>query len=422
MTARHRIEIAQSERRQKVNELLGVETRSAEQQTELETLTSQLQAGEVELRAAIAAEPPETRTATVDSETRELRALQGRAELRNALERVVGGNPIDGAESELAQARGLRAGNMIPFDLLDPGPIEHRAADPDVETRADVTTTDTADINAVDQHMILRRVFARSGTATLGVGMQNVPIGERVYPVLTGGAQAEFVAADAAKDAQAATFDAIQAEPRRLQSRYKLRVEDTARIMGFEPALRADLGATMRDRLDAVTLGPGDAQLRGFLATLANGGLAATDDPNAVIDYEGGLALAAAGVDGRYGGMESECAIVVGAESYRKLATVTHAGSGTTASRYLTGMLRAFMASANIPAASNAPANIQEGILARLGAAIMAAVCPMWQGITLIRDEITGADEGHILITARALYSFKVLYPAAFTRLKLKLA
>ena len=62
-----------SEKRQRLNELLGiVETRSEEQQGELETLTGEIQKLEPEMRAAIAAEPDpvvETRVGDLDSES-----------------------------------------------------------------------------------------------------------------------------------------------------------------------------------------------------------------------------------------------------------------------------------------------------------------------------------------------------------------
>ena len=50
------------------------------------------------------------------------------------------------------------------------------------------------------------------------------------------------------------------------------------------------------------------------------------------------------------------------------------------------------------------------------------AVCPVWEGVTIVRDEVTHAEEGWIMITAVALYSFKVLRAAGYLRLKYKLA
>ena len=91
------IETKQSERRQKINDLLGVETRSEEQQTELETLTKDIQAGEVELRAAIAlGDDPDLPVTHEkgDGDVAEIRQLSEKAELREAIKSVANGKRL----------------------------------------------------------------------------------------------------------------------------------------------------------------------------------------------------------------------------------------------------------------------------------------------------------------------------------------
>ena len=66
MTAAQTIQLKLSTYRQRLNELLGVETRSSEQQTEMETLTKEVSAKEPELRAALAAEIRTTNETYVD--------------------------------------------------------------------------------------------------------------------------------------------------------------------------------------------------------------------------------------------------------------------------------------------------------------------------------------------------------------------
>ena len=56
-----------SSARQRLNELLQVEKRSAEEQTEMETLTAEVSAKEPELRAALAAEPDPLKKPVVDN-------------------------------------------------------------------------------------------------------------------------------------------------------------------------------------------------------------------------------------------------------------------------------------------------------------------------------------------------------------------
>ena len=63
MTPAQTIQLRLSECRQSLNTLLQVETRSDEQQTEMESLTAEVSKREPELRAALASEPdPETKT------------------------------------------------------------------------------------------------------------------------------------------------------------------------------------------------------------------------------------------------------------------------------------------------------------------------------------------------------------------------
>ena len=322
------IETKQSERRQKINELLGVESRSDEQQTELETLTKEIQAGEIELRAAIALGPDPDLPVTHETgagESAEIRQLSEKAELRTAISAVANGHQVSGPERELAEARGIKEANQIPYDLVAP-----RARR--VESRADAATTDTADVQGKEQHTILQRVFAKSSTMALGVSMQSVGVGESVYPVIATGASAEFKAADGAKEAEAATFEPVSLAPVRLQARYAIRREDLARIVGFEAAMRMDLSGALGDQLDAQTLaGNGAApNLAGFLSVAAKGGLPAVEAP-AVVTFELAAAALAGGVDGKYAGSEKDCSVVVGTSSYQTLASKFQTGSGVAA-------------------------------------------------------------------------------------------
>ena len=258
----------------------------------------------------------------------------------------------------------------------------------------------------------------------LGVSMQPVGVGEAVYPVIATGAEGEFVAADGEKDAEAATFEPVSLAPVRLQARYGIRREDLARIVGFEPAMRMDLSGSLGNTLDAQNLaGDGTgANLSGYLATAANGGLPAVGAP-AVVTFELAAKELAKGVDGKYAGNERDCAVVIGVNTYKTLASKFQTGSGVAATTYFMKQAKQLMASANIPDKTNA--NVQDGILARLaGDDQMNAVCPVWEGVTVLRDEVSpeAAKKGWIFITAVALYSFRILRAGGFQRLRFKLS
>ena len=427
MTPKQKLELREAEIRTRLNELAGLEAADLtdELRTEIGALTTEYGDVGVRMQAAIVAEDDERRNVQIrtgddDPETAELRDLQGRATLTGYLRHFADGEQLSGAERELAEHRGLAtSGNVIPWDaLLVPPRPGHGAA----ELRADVVTPAPASGNPVNQAAILQRVFARSAVRRLGVAMPSVGVGVASYPVITAGQSAAFVAADGAKEAAAGTVTPKTLQPKRLQARAVFRIEDAMITAGLESALREDLSLSIGDALDAQLIGAGSADVRGFLATAANGGIADYADPSDLVTFAAAAEQAARGVDGKYAGSESECTWVIGTETYQKLAALIQANDSTSATERLRRLLRDFMASANVPAATNA--KIQQGIIGKMGAPDggMNAVCPLWEGLRLIRDEVTKAAEGQIAVTAVALHNFAILRADAFVRTKLKLA
>ena len=130
MTKTQKIQLAMSEKRQRLNELLGiVETRSEEQQSELETLTGEIQKLEPELRAAIAAAPdPVVETRTNDTpEGRELRELTARASAGDIFRAALEHRSTEGATREIQDHFKLGS-NQVPLAMLQS--VEHRAVTP----------------------------------------------------------------------------------------------------------------------------------------------------------------------------------------------------------------------------------------------------------------------------------------------------
>ena len=423
MTNSQKLQLRASEIRTRLTEIAAVDgdALTDEIRTECDTLTTEYRDVETRMRAAIVAEDEDRQAADLrlhpdapDAETRALRELQGRASLGRYLFGFADGDQLSGAEKELAEHRGLTtSGNMIPWDALMPPA-------PAVELRADAVTPAPSSGNPTNQSQIVQRVFARSAVRRLGVAMPSVPVGVSSFPVITTGQSAAFVAADGTHEAAAGVIDPNVLSPKRLQSRVQFRIEDTMITTGLETGLREDLNLGLADQLDAQLIGVGDANVRGFLATAANGGLADYANPGAVITFALAAAQAARGVDGKYAGGEDECAWVIGVETYAKLAGLIQANDSTSATDRFRRILADFMASANIPAASG---TFQSGILAKLGAAdAMNAVAPVWEGVKLLRDELTNAEAGLIQVTAVAFHNFKVLRTAGFVRTKVKLA
>ena len=349
------------------------------------------------------------------AEEREFRQLETKAELRQAFRAVMNGDPLTGAEKELQEHRGL-SGHSIPWDLVGP-----RAA-PRTEDRADAVSAAPSDSH-LQQHPILARVFARSATATLGVAMPMVATGEQNYPVVTTSDSAVILAKDAAEgDTADASITAHTIEPTRLQRSYLFRREDQAVLGGLEEALRADVSMAVSDLLDAQVLagdGTTGAEFSGFLATRANGGLTNRSDTPARVTFALAAAEAARGIDGKFSGSLGECSIVVGDDTARDLASKFQTNDSDSALAYMNRTTMRTMASANIPAVASM---FQEGIIARMGASGGNAICPTWDGLFMIRDEISGRKSGQISLTVGMLSGFAILRADGFDRLKFKVS
>ena len=385
-------------------------------------LMASLDTIESEFRTAVEAEGKEEGTEHrggdgLTVEERERRGLESKAELRAVVSGLLQGREPSGAEAEYQKAMGF-SGSTLPWEMVAPRMRTERT-----EHRVDAVTPAPGTSN-VNQRDPLGRVFARSATMALGVPMPSVPTGDVNHPVLSAGSSASILAKDASVgDASAGTITAITLSPKRIQAEYIIRREDRARLLGLEELLRADLSSQCSDLLDKqVLVGAGTgANIGGFLATAANGGLPALTAPSAVVDYAAALVELNRAVDGEYAGGTGELAFVIGDNSYRKLGALVNAGSGETATSTYMRMAQRMMASANITAPDSD--KVQQGIVAKLGAMGANSVCPVWSGIQLLVDEVSSdlRKAGQISLTYIMLVDFKILRKDGFARVAFKL-
>ena len=115
-----KLQIRMSELRSEVNKLEPGEANVAKRRE----LLAEIETGETEYRAALTAEAADEGTEHrggdgLSSEERELRDLDGKAELRNVVHGLLNGREPEGPELELQRARGL-SGCEIPFELVAP--------------------------------------------------------------------------------------------------------------------------------------------------------------------------------------------------------------------------------------------------------------------------------------------------------------
>ena len=178
--------------------------------------------------------------------------------------------------------------------------------------------------------------------------------------------------------------------------------------------MRADLSAAMRSAMDRMVLlgtdgaGPGSAaaSIDGLNSLSYTGAV-----PSAKAGFADFVELVAGRVDGTYADNEMAVRALLGPASYRVAAAsfLTNAGP-PSASTYVRTMSGGLRASEHIPAAAS---DLQDSYTVRGMAS--PAVLPRWEGISLIRDEVSGADQGLIQLTLIAMVNFAVIRAEQYT-------
>lgn len=415
MTTLQRIRLRLSEVRSRLNEISGLEGEAftAEIRAEADALQLEFSDLETRHRAAIIAEGEPTDPASENTgEGAELRQLTGRAKLSRYLASAATGSPVDGAEAELREAYGIEDASGVPWAAIAPRQLS------DVETRADAVTPAPSTLPR-SQDAILARVFPSTGAAFLGVGMPRVPVGEASFPVLTSGQTAKTLAKGGTVESVAGTFSVLNLSPKRITARFSFAVEDAAVLRGMESALREDLSASLASAIDkAILTGDGTApNVSGFFDS-SSGSLTVPSNPSAVASYENYLASIGDQIDGQYANGAGAVRVLIGAQTAGHMVRTLQSGSGMTAWESVSRLAGGLRVSGSVPA-MDGTSKVQHAI-AKRGTA-RAAVAPIWEGVRLIRDEITGAASGQVHVTALGLYSFGFVRAAQYRMTAYKL-
>lgn len=423
MTTRQKITLEQSEKRQRLNEILAKDTKTPEERAELETLTKRMQELEPELRAAIVAEgEEETRAAAQfgDGETAERRALLRRVTLADYVTAATARMAPQGAAAELNAALDVKlvgdgGGVLVPWAALLG--VETRALDFNPETRA-FTTTGNNDGPEM-QRPILQRLFGPGVMDLLGVRMDSVPVGRSEWPLLTGAASPSQVKEGVAVGAApAATFAYANLKPKRLTGNYEFTHEMAASVPDIEGALRRDLADAVKASM-AQSIINGTApdatnpqHVEGFLTALT-----ATDLGTGQADAAAYGGLHSQGVDGIHAGTEREVTSVIGDETYQHAAKLYITGSGEAGSELLSRRSGGCMASTYIP---DIASKKQTAILHSAGpngGGVMRgdSVAALWPTLEIVRDNYTKASQG-VILTWVSLWDAKVAFRSAAYR------
>ena len=421
MTKSQRLHVRLSECRQKLNELLGVEARTDEQNAEMETLTAEVSKTEPELRAAIAAEPDPDATVipTGDPETRERLELRAKSSFGGFLGAALSGRLPGGAEREYQEACKVPAGH-VPFDLW-----EGDRPRPDPELRA-VTAAPTTG-TGVNVAPIQPFIFSPSIAPRLGVDMPSVPSGGYSEMTITTALPAAAKAKGDNADDTAGVLTPLTANPRRISARMSVSLEDVAQIgqANFEAALRANVSMALSDAYDDQCInGNGTSpNVEGLIDQLTD-----PTNPTDTVDFDAFVAAFANALDGLWASEVGEVSIVANVDAYKLSAKTFRDGSGGQShagevafSDYAKAHYGGWWTNKRMPATASM---IARGIVYRMGRMGMRTAChPTW-GTVAIDDIYTSSRSGQRHFTVHALVGDKVLLvqPAAYSLVEFKVA
>ncbi len=401
MTPKQRIELRRSEIRKRLGEIAALEGDALTEEIggERDGLMVELRASESQLQAAILSEETETRQkgdqATGDGEEAELRALESRASIAAIFGAAIEHRATADATAELQQHLGLNP-NQIPLALLREAAVETRAVTP---APSDVGQTQSA---------IIPGVFPRAAGSWLSVDMPTVGVGDATFPVLTQNAAPGTPAAGAAQGETTGAFSADVLTPKRIQASFFYNREDRARFAGMDESLRMNLGEALSDKLDAEIIAGPDGLLGGTnLSQVTTSAVLGFEDYRRRLVY--------ANVDGTYAWGADDIRVVVGADTLAHMA-ITYRDS-TASDRSLLQDLSTASAGIRVSAHIPAVASNQQDAIVRRGMR-RDAVAAIWEGVTLIPDEVTKAGTGQIVVTAVMLHAVKILRAAGFVRVQ----
>ena len=388
MTQSQELQLRSSEVRERLNVLQSAEKRNDEDRAEMNKLTTELTDVETRFRSALATEQTTEEPGDADVQ---IRTLAGRANAGEVFEAAIEHRATAGATRELQDEFKLN-GNQIPLCMLRYG-VEERALTP---APANVGT---------NQNEIIPGVFPMSCHAFLGIDTPTVAVGEAVYPVLKTNATVHKPAEGAVAGETTGSFSAEVLSPSRLQAAFEYSREDRARFMGMDAALRMNLSDALSDGLDSVIISGDDEGLLHGTNLDNHAAAAVTTYANYRAQYAYGR------VDGKWAMDVMDLRLVMGSGTYAHAAGVfrsTNAGDRAALEDLMD-------ATSGVKVSSHVPvvASHKQNAIIRLGMR-RDAVAPVWEGVTIIPDEVTKAENGTIIITAVMLYAFKILRAGGF--------
>ena len=396
----HKLKVELSRARERLAELSGKDTLTEDESTEMRSVTDGYENLEARYRAAIVSESNETPD---PGEEREKRGLADRIEVRNYVDAMLWGGPVEGPEKELNESEGLetrsQSGNVI---------LPWAAIVPVTEQRADAVTniTATTDIPGMGTPW-LTRLFNTSWIGWSGITTRRAK-NEPVHTKITGGADAVLPDKGTKVESDAMTISTVVAKPRRVSAVYRYAGVDEMRTGGMlSRAIENDVRRVIMAGIENVCLN-GVAATDGFdgllVATTAtpDAALSAVTDTGSFENFLSGA------LDGKTASTWTDLKILMRPGAYGYLSFL----KPTDGQPYF---LDAWMKRGTMFRSTGHISEItgETGesymLIFRMMEMAGAILLNQWAGIEMIKDVYSRAQEDEITCTARTYIDLDVL-------------
>ena len=401
LSAIRTLELRQHAVSKRLSELTEIENPEPEQRAEMDTLTAEYQINATKWQALAIVEGDQQRIET-RTEDRQLAELEERASLGEIFDGARRNRQPTGATKELLDHLGMD-GNYIPLSMFAKGQVEQRAA-----------ATITGDTQG-NQQPVVRDVFPGSVSAFLNIDQPTIPVGQYLIPIISTSASVHSPAEGAAAAESTGAYTVTTLTASRLQASFRWQREDAAKFMELESSLRDNLNEAVMSALDASNL---NHATDGLLGT---GGLTArTGDAAAEADFGDhyGFLFDRQTIDGSYASMASDVKILYGPHGYSHAASVYRGNSSDMTA--LAALMRdsgGVMTSAHVPV----PSTNDQNVIVRKGMRRDFSN-PLWMGLEIVFDDITGASTGELVIWAYLMSARKLLRADGFQRRMVQVA
>ena len=317
---------------------------------------------------------------------------------------------VTGAAAEFAAAE--QCPGQLPVSMLfGPPPAEERAA-----------ATVAAAAIAENPAATIGEVFVSPLAGRLGIVTPTVPAGVAAYPFISKGVSPAAVAKGVAIGDSSPTIDAKTLSPGSISATFDYRREDAVMLADLDSALTANLREALSDEFDEqIVIGDNASpNLNGLLTQNA----APDIGDNVVTTFESLATATAPFLDGLYAESFGQIRLITSPTVAQFLKSLIITDTADDAYSWLE---RTFAGGITVSARAPSIAAVNHGTAGdrRAGGGGLWAIrtrvpslayAPIWSGVDLVRDEISGAKSRTVTVTAYMIAGgVAMLRPDAYT-------